>query len=351
LSISSSWGNGHATIWRGLCKGLKRLHHDVTFFERDTTYYADHRDLTELPGGTLMLYADWSVALPSVLRALSDTDVAIVTSYCPDAQLAADLVLNSRTPIKVFYDLDTPITLSMLEAGRSVPYLPSYGLAGFDLVFSYTAGKALELLRSATGARNVIPLYGSVDPEVHKPHPPREEYSSFMSYLGTFAEDRQLNLEELFVKPSHDFPSQRFMLGGAMYPPSFPWSRNIFYRAHVPPLDHAKFFCSSRVTLNITRSAMAEMGYCPSGRLFEAAACGAAVLSDRWEGLDMFFEPGSEILTASSSCEVCEVLQASDAELSVIGKAARQRALEEHTSDRRALEMVQAIKAARIRVI
>jgi spore maturation protein CgeB len=344
LTVSSSWGNGHATLWRGLWRALARRGHRIVFFERDVPYYAGHRDLTSLPGGELVLYRGWDEALPQGTRELADADVAMVTSYCPDGVTAADLVLNSSAEVKSFYDLDTPITFERLRAGETVAYLPPGGLADFDLVLSYTGGAALDALRSELGARRVAPLYGSVDPEAHYPVPAVDSYRSDLSYLGTYAADRQQAVESLLVEPARRLPHKRFVIGGAQYPHDFPWTANIHFVRHMPPPEHPAFFCSSRLTLNVTRRAMAEMGYCPSGRLFEAAACGTPVLSDWWEGLDAFFEPGREVLIARSTEDAVNAIELSDAELAKVARAAHERTLNEHTADHRARELEQAIE-------
>ncbi len=346
LTMSSSWGNGHATLWRGLCRSLVRRGHEVEFFERDVPYYASHRDLWELPGVGLHLYPDWGSVLPSARQHLADADVGVVTSYCPDGVAASDLVLGSPARVKAFYDLDTPVTLARLKGGQAVDYIGPRGLGDFDLVLSYTGGAALDELRGRLGARAVAPLYGHVDPEVHRPMPPAPRYRADLSYLGTYAEDRQEAVERLFVEPARRLPGQRFLIGGAMYPREFPWTDNIFFVYHVPPGDHPAFYCSSRLTLNVTRAAMAAMGYCPSGRLFEAAACGVPILSDVWEGLDRFFEPGAELLVARTTDEAVAALQLSDEELGRIARAARERTLEEHTSDRRAQELEDVLRTA-----
>lgn len=340
LAISSSWGNGHATLWRGLCTALSHRGHRITFFERDVEWYAAHRDLTELPGGRLVLYTDWSEALDEARRELMDADAAIVTSYCPDAVRAEALMGEVGVPTRAFYDLDTPVTLARLAAGEPVGYIGPRGLRDFDLVLSYTGGKALEALRERLGARRVAPLYGSVDPSVHRPVPPGEAYRADLSYLGTFAADRQATLEELFIEPARRHPARRFLLGGSGYPQTFPWTRNIYFVRHLPPAEHPAFFASCRLTLNVTRAAMAAMGWCPSGRLFEAAACGAPIVSDAWEGLGSFFAPGQEILIARHADEIGEMLERPDEELRRIGRAARERALHEHTAERRAEELV-----------
>ena len=340
LTVTSSWGNGHATLWRGLLAGLARLGHRVTFFERDVPYYAWNRDCRELPGHRIVLYPDWPAALPEAQAELADSDVAMVTSYCPDGAVASELVLGCQGPLKTFYDLDTPVTLDRLRAGERVPYLGAGGLAGFDLVLSYTGGAALDELRSRLGARRVAPLYGSVDPAAHRPAAARPEYAADLSYLGTYAGDRQEQLDRLFLAPARKRPGRRFLIGGSLYPPDFPWGENVFYVRHVPPPEHPAFYGSSALTLNVTRAAMARMGYCPSGRLFEAAACGVPLLSDDWEGLDRFFEPGREILVARSTEEALEALDLPPADLARIATAARERTLAEHTAERRARQML-----------
>src|SRR6478672_6668785 len=286
LTVSSSWGNGHATIWRGLCRALARRGHQVTFFERDVPYYAAHRDLADAETYRLILYSEWTDIDAFAREVVAAADSAIVTSYCPDALPAADLILDSSVPVRAFYDLDTPVTLEKFRLEGSVDYLPPYGLEPFDLVLSYAGGRALSELRQLLGARRVAALYGSVDPEVHKPVSSHAHYHSDLSYLGTYAADRQPALQQLFLEPARRSPKKQFLVGGALYPHDFPWSDNVSFVSHVPPPEHPAFYSSSKLTLSVTRAAMAEMGYCPSGRLFEAAACQTPVLSDSWEGLE-----------------------------------------------------------------
>lgn len=346
LTVSSSWGNGHATIWRGLCKSLARMGHRITFFEKDTSYYAAHRDLESSPNFDLAIYSEWASVEERAREDLKDADVAVVTSYCPDAKAASELVLECSSCTRVFYDLDTPITLARLRAGEIVDYIPVGGLERFDLVLSYAGGSALVELRERLGARRVAALYGSVDPEVHKPVPASPKYSADISYLGTYAADRQAILKELLLEPARRSPSKRFLVGGAQYPDDFPWSENIWFVYHVPPPAHPAFYCSSRMTLNATRAAMADTGYCPSGRLFEAAACKTPVVTDRWEGLEEFFEPGREILVASSASDVVDALNFDPEKLSEIGDAARKRVLAQHTAEHRSRELLQLLKVA-----
>lgn len=346
LTISSSWGNGHATLWRGLCKALARQRHQVVFFERDVAYYAATRDLHEIAGGRLVLYRDWESIGPLAHREIDDADVAMVTSYCPDALDATERVADSRA-LRVFYDLDTPVTLARLTQGDEVPYIGPRGLADFDLVLSYTGGAALEQLQCRLSARRTAPLYGHADPDIHRRSEPQTHYRSDLSYLGTYSSDRQAMLEALLVEPARARPDRRFLIGGAQYPQDFPWSPNIYFVKHLPPSEHPAFFSSSRLTLNVTRAPMARMGWCPSGRLFEAAACGVPVLSDTWDGLDKFFTPGSEILVADETKDALAAIGLSDAELARIGRAARDRVLAEHTSERRAEQLIGLLEDAR----
>lgn len=341
LTISSSWGNGHATLWRGLTKYLVQSGHSVVFFERDVPYYAGARDLFEIPGGQLVLYPSWADVRSVARASLLNADTAIVTSYCPDALDATELIQEQDRATSVFYDLDTPVTLAKLRTGELVPYIGPAGLDGFGLVLSFTGGQQLfDEYRQKLGARDVMPLYGHADADVHRPVAPQAHYKADLSYLGTYSEDRQRALETLFVTPAKARQDCRFLIGGAQYPSDFPWSPNIYFVRHLPPSEHAPFFASSRLTLNVTRRAMAEMGWCPSGRLFEASACGVPVLSDSWAGIGEFFEPGEEIVLAQDSADTLAALQLGDGELSAIAMRARERTLDQHSSRKRASELV-----------
>lgn len=347
LTISSSWGNGHATLWRGLVRALTARGHRVVFFERDVTYYALNRDLHALPGDGLVLYPDWEAVQGRAVRELADADVAVVTSYCPDASAAEVFVLDAPRAVRVFYDLDTPVTLAALGGGNRPAYVGPRGFADYDLVLSYTGGRALDDLHSRLGARRVVPLYGHVDPEVHRPVPAEARFTNAYSYIGTFAADRQAALETLFIAPARLRPELKMVIAGAQYPTEFPWTDNIFFVRHLAPPDHPAFFSSSRLTLNVTRAAMAAMGYCPSGRLFEAAACGTALVTDDWEGLAGFFTPGVEMLVASTTDDALAALDLSDAEIDRLARAGRERVLAEHTSAHRVVDFEKAIAAAR----
>ncbi len=218
LSVSSSWGNGHATLWRGLLAAMKNRGYRAAFFERDVPYYASQRDLSELTTGPLILYPEWNDVRHLAQEELRQADVAIVTSYCPDAVAAADLVADSPVRAKLFYDMDTGVTLDVVQAGRPVSYVGPNGFSQFDLVLSYTGGTALEELREYLGARRVAPLYGWVDPSIHRPVAARDEFRGDLSYFGTYSDDRQNTLARLLIQPARSLPHMRFVIGGAQYP-------------------------------------------------------------------------------------------------------------------------------------
>jgi len=343
LSISSAWGNGHATLLRGLFRAFNGLGHEIHFFERDVPYYAAHRDAASFTFANVHLYPDWPTVLPDAIFHTESADAAVVTSYCPDGVSASRLVTQANVPRTIFYDMDTPVTVQRLEKGEYVGYLPPEGLGGFDLVLSYTGGDALVQLRNRLQARRVAALYGWVDPEIHHATKPVQEYQADLSYLGTYSPDRQSALEKLLIKPASVLPDRDFLVAGAMFPELQDRPSNLKQLDHIAPDRHSAFYSSSRLTLNITRASMAAMGYCPSGRLFEAAACGTPVLSDWWTGLDDFFEPGEEILIARSSSDSVQAILEDSTTLSQIGSRAKQRALDCHTSQIRARQLVDLI--------
>jgi spore maturation protein CgeB len=351
LTISSSWANGHATTWRGLLKALRRDGHLVTFFERDVPYYAAERDLPNPDFCELVLYEDWDTVLPRARRALADADVAMVTSYCADGLAACRLVLDGAGPLRVFYDIDTPVTLAELSAhgiatASGARYLTPALIPEFDLYLSFTGGSLLTEIETTWGARRTAPLYCSVDPEVHAPVEPAADFRCSLGYLATYSADRQAGLERLLIEPARRKSAERFIVVGSMYPTDVAWPPNVAVHWHLPPSDHAAFYCANRITLNVTREAMIRVGYSPSVRLFEAASCGTPILSDWWPGLDEFFEPGGEILVARTADEAVAALELGDGELARVAGAARERTLAAHTAASRARELVAHCEAA-----
>jgi spore maturation protein CgeB len=234
-----------------------------------------------------------------------------------------------------------------LRRGETVDYVGPRAFRDFDLVLSYAGGKTLADLQQVLGAKHVAALYGSVDPVVHRPTEPDPELSADMSYLGTHSADRIQALRRLLLEPARQLPERKFIIGGSMYDNEFPWLANIYWVSHLPPSRHPAFYCSSNITLNVTRGPMAEAGFCPSGRLFEAAACGVPVFSDSWEGIEAFYDPGSEILIGHTTEDALDMLHRSPEELARIGRAARERTMSDHTSDERAKDLEAILESAR----
>ena len=343
LTISSSWGNGHATPYRAILKALHRLGHTVHFFEKDVEYYALRRDFTSCDYCHLHLYEDWETIRSSALAAARESDVVIVASFCPEGARIADELLELEHPARVYYDLDTPVTLSRME-GDELDYLRRDQIPCFDLYLSFTGGEVLCRLEQEFGAQIARPLYGCVDPEVYRQMPAREDFRSHLSYMGTYSADRQHKMEELFLAPARSLPGCEFVLAGSMYPWHWQWPANVRRFDHISPGQHPAFYSSSRLTLNITRAEMARYGYCPSGRFFEAAACGTPMVSDWWEGLETFFRNQEEIFICEQATDVLTVLEASDEELRAVAHRARQRTLDEHTGEHRAKQLIQYLE-------
>lgn len=338
LSITSSWGNGHATTFRALARALHQRGHRIIFFERDQEWYASNRDMPEPPFCKTQIYRQWDDVLPKVRRALKDCDVAMVGSYFPDAMQVIPEIFDSQVPVKSFYDIDTPITIGQLRAGGA-DYLKPEQVPGFDIYFSFTGGPLLRELEEKFGAKAAVPLYCSVDAEKYRSAPIRREYQCDFSYMGTYAADRQAKIEELLCVPARQLPEKKFLVAGPQYPEALEWPENVRLTTHVEPRFHASFYSSSRFTLNVTRREMVLAGYSPSVRLFEAGACATAIISDCWAGLDTFFTPDQEILLADSHSAVVNYIKGLDeAEVRRIGKRAQQRVLAEHTSRERALQ-------------
>jgi spore maturation protein CgeB len=348
LTITSSWGNGHATTFRSLCRALAERGHRVTFLEKDVEWYRNHRDLSSPEYCRLKLYREWKEARFWLSSEIGNCDAVILGSYFPDGIVAATFLFEqSRCPI-FFYDIDTPITLAALRQKGSSDYMDSELLSSFDGYLSFTGGPTLEALTAEFGVRRAYPLYCSVDPQAHYRKTKNSAYVCDLSYLGTYSEDRQPKLESLMFCPAKHKHHWSFLVAGALYPNSIDWPKNVRHLEHVPPAEHSSFYCSSRFTLNLTRDAMVRAGHSPSVRLFEAAACAATILSDSWPGIEKFFCPGSEILLPRDGEEIEDILQnLSEAESLRIGRAAQARILEKHTHHHRAQELERIIESVR----
>lgn len=298
--------------------------------------------MPEPPFCRVHLYEHWRDISNVLRRELADAEVAMVGSFHPDGIPAIDLVLESAAGVKAFYDIDTPITISKLRRGDT-EYLRRDQIPGFDVYFSFTGGSTLRELQSRFGARNAAPLYCSFDPDRYRWREPDPRYQCDLSYMGTYAPDRQKKLEELFCKPGIAMPGKELLLAGPQYPSQTIWPKNVRRIVHLEPEFHPYFYSSSLFTLNLTRDEMVKAGYSPSVRIFEAAGCGTALISDAWPGLETFFKLGEEVLLASSSADVISFLKMDQQEVMKIGRRAQERVLAEHSAARRAIEFEQIV--------
>ncbi|HEY0867243.1 MAG TPA: glycosyltransferase, partial [Fimbriimonas sp.] len=325
LSITSSWGNGHATTFRGLVRELDRQGHDVLFLERDVPWYASQRDLPKPPYCRLGLYQTLDELRDRFTREVREADLVIVGSYVPEGVDVGRWTVETARGVTAFYDIDTPVTLAKL-AREDHEYLSPDLIPRYDLYLSFTGGPTLERLMRVYGSPQALPLYCSFDPALYYPEDLPERWD--LAYMGTYSDDRQPTLEALLVAAARQWDGGRFAVAGPMYPPSIVWPDNVERIEHLPPSEHRAFYNSQRYALNVTREDMVRAGYSPSVRLFEAAACGVPIVSDVWEGLDSFFEIGSEILVARSTEESLSLIRGkSEAERQEIGERARQRVL------------------------
>jgi spore maturation protein CgeB len=347
LSITSSWGNGHATTYRALCQALYRRGHRIAFFEHNLEWYQNNRDLAEPSYCDVRLFDNWKDTLPAIRRELADADVAMAGSYFPDGIDALDEILASHVPVKAFYDIDTPITVKGLKLHGKTDYLALRHLPELDVYFSFTGGPMLNDLELNLGAPFAVPLYCSVDPEKHCASPANPHFSCHLSYMGTYAEDRQPKIDELLCTPARRLAEKKFIVAGPQYPATLEWPGNVERMMHLDPRYHAEFYCGSRMTLNVTRREMVIAGWSPSVRLFEAAACATPIVSDNWPGLETFFTAGKEILLAANADDVVRYIKSfNSSELRSIGHAGRERVMASHTSEVRAREFEDAVEAA-----
>lgn len=346
LTISSSWGNGHATPYRAILRALAGMGHSVHFFEKDVEYYRSRRDFETCDYCRLTFYDDWPAIRSTALEHARSADVVITASYLPEGARINDEILSLDYPLRVFYDLDTPITLNKFEDG-GVEYVRRDQLSAFDLVLSFTGGPILNVLEQTHGARMARPLYGCVDPDHYQRVPASPEFACDLSYMATYSPDREPQVEELFLEAARRHPQRQFMLAGSMYPWNREWPGNVRRIEHVSPQAHPCFYSSSRTTLNLTRGEMARNGWCPSGRFFEAAACGTPLISDWWDGLDWFFDVVHDIRVVTRAEHVSDALNLPDDALRELARHARRRTLDDHTGQVRARQLLDYFEQAR----
>ena len=337
LSITSSWGNGHATTFRALVRALSARGHNVCFLERDVPWYAEHRDLPNPPYGLTQLYKSVAELKRRFARKVMNADLCIVGSYVPDGVAIGDWVVRTCRGVKAFYDIDTPITLAKLATGDA-EYVTARLIRDYDLYLSFAGGPVLRKIEKELGSPMARALYCSVDPKLYFPEECPAKWD--LGYMGTYSEDRQPSLERLLIEPARRSSKLKMVVAGPMYPREVSWPTNVERIEHLPPASHRRFYNSQRFTLNLTRADMRNAGYSPSVRIFEAAACGTPIISDYWEGLETFFELDKEILTASSAQDVLMYLnEMSQEDRRALGERARLRVLANHTSEQRALEL------------
>jgi spore maturation protein CgeB len=340
LSITSAWGNGHATNYRALVRELRRRGHRALFLERDVPWYAAHRDAP----GAGELYGSVDELRDRFADDVRDADLVVLGSYVPEGVAVGEWLTAVAHGATAFYDIDTPITLAKLRNGDD-EYLSPGLVPRFDLYLSFTGGPTLERLEREWGARRALPFHCIVDPTAYFPEPLEERW--LFGYLGTYSDDRQPALERLLLTVARQLPADDFVVAGPQYPRDISWPRNVERVEHLPPSLHRAFYCAQRLTLNVTRIEMVRAGWSPSVRLFEAAACGVPVVSDPWDGMDAFFVPGREILVARTTEEAVEIVRRTDLEvLRAIGAAARRRVLAEHTAARRVDQLEAYVTAA-----
>lgn len=333
LSLGSSWGNGHATTFRALLSAFAERGHEVLFLEREVPWYAGaHRDLVDPDWCRLEYYPDLA-ALEDWRGEIAGADAVMVGSYVPDGVAVGRWVQDVARGTTAFYDIDTPVTLAKLARGDH-EYLSPEVIPGYDLYLSFTGGPTLDRLEREFGSPAARALYCSVDPARYQPLDVPKKWD--LTYLGTYSDDRQPTLTRLLIDVARACPERRFAVAGPQYPIDIDWPTNVDRIEHLPPAEHAAFYSASRATLNVTRADMIAAGWSPSVRLFEAAACGTPIVSDRWNGIDDVLTPGAEIVLADTSDDVIAAL---DGDLTAIGAAARARVLGAHTAAHRAAQL------------
>lgn len=343
LSITSSWGNGHATTYRALVRALGAMGADVLFLERDVPWYRENRDIVQPEGCELGLYTSFSELRAHWEARIREADAVIVGSYVPQGCAISAWVHRITRGVTAFYDIDTPVTLAKLARGDE-EYISKALIPHFDLYLSFTGGPTLERLERRLKARRAVPLYCSVDPDLYFPKRNKELVWD-LGYLGTYSDDRQPMVERLLLAVAVEEPERLFAIAGPGYPDTHRWPDNVAHRSHLPPKEHANFYNRQRFTLNVTRADMVRSGFSPSVRLFEAAACGTPIISDTWPGLDTLFRPGEEVLLARTTDDVLSYLRDLDeAERQAVGERARQRVLAAHTARHRAAELVRYLE-------
>jgi spore maturation protein CgeB len=340
-SLVSCYWNGAATYYRGLLKALAGLGHTITFYEPDAFQRQQNRDIPDPPWARVVVYPatheGWQSALESAARR---TDLLVKASGIGvfDTELET-AVPDACSPgaIAVYWDVDAPATLDSVNAGQSShlrQVIPRY-----DMVLTYGGGDPVVRGYQRLGARRCVPIYNALDPETHQPAPARSEWECALSFLGNRLPDREARVEEFFLQAAENLPARNFLLAGAGWESKL-LPANVRLAGHVGTGEHNTFFSSGLATLNVNRASMARYGFSPPTRVFEAAGCGACLITDAWDGIEMFLDPGREVLVAHSGQDVARIVAAlSRDDARRIGESARARVLAEHTYAHRARQV------------
>lgn len=339
-SLVSAWWNGAATYYRGVLRALAARGHRVTFYEPDAWDRQAHRDIPDPPWARVVVYpATVAAALAAIDEARAADVIVKASGVGIFDELLERAVIDARRPgaLAVYWDVDAPATLDRVRAGaddRLRPLIPRY-----DLVLTYGGGPPVVSAYRELGARACVPIYNALDPDTHHPVPAEPRFACDLLFLGNRLPDREARVEEFLLRAARLLPSRRFLLGGNGWDAaSVP--KNVDCLGHVYTRDHNALNASALAALNVSRESMARYGHSPATRVFEAAGAGACLISDAWEGLDAFLEPGREVLVARHGGEVAELLDGLDPiNARSIGEAARRRVLAAHTYAHRAAQV------------
>jgi spore maturation protein CgeB len=336
-SLLSAYWNGAATYYRGMLKALHARGYDIVFYEPDVFDRQAHRDIDPPDWCRVVVYEGSEAGMKRVAEEASAADIVIKASgvgFMDDALLEAVLRHASPSALKIFWDVDAPATLGELRQAPDHPLRRA--LADIDLVLTYGGGDPVIAAYREFGAKACIPIYNALDPEVHHPVAKVPRFQADLAFLGNRLPDREYRVKAFFLHPAGKLPSKRFLLGGAGWDDK-PIPENIDYVGHVPTRDHNAFNASPKAVLNISRSSMATNGFSPATRVFEAAAAGACLITDYWQGIELFLAPDREVLVVRDAKDVEDAMRdLTDARAEEIGKAALARALADHTYERRA---------------
>ena len=343
-SLVSAYWNGACTYYRGIVRALDARGHRVTFYEPDAFDRQAHRDIDDPEWAEVVVYEPRDErAVREAVAGAAGADIVVKASGVGvfDAVLEEAVAELEGPEARIFWDVDAPATLAAMEGDPENPLrelIPAY-----EMVFTYGGGRPVIDRYLALGARSCTPIYNALDPETHHPEPPRPELACDLAFLGNRLPDREARVEEFFFRAVDALPQRSFLLGGNGWEDRVAGLGNVRYRGHVPPGDHNALNRSALAVLNVSRESMAGNGWSPATRVFEAAGAGACLITDEWQGVEDFLAPGEEALVARDGAEVAELLAGLDPERArVIGEAALERVLAEHTYDRRA-EHVEAI--------